>query len=334
MPIKDVTIDISVQKAAGLVGLGKPLIVGTKTGGAAFKNYSDLEGLVIDFDETTAVYKKAKAILGQQNRPATFAVAAYDPDPLLAETAAQLVQTLLDEDWFFLVTTETVAANIEDVADVVEGTERLFSTQVATLADLQTLKLKNYEHTFVAVHDVADEHVDAANVGENGSKTVGSITWKFKSLVGITPQDYSAAEVLDIHDAGGYVYITKAGKNQTSEGTLVSGEYIDVLHGKAWVKINGENAIQELLQSSPKIPYSNAGIGQMEASLISVFIRAHQQGIIADDADELPDFTINFPTREETSAADRSARVYDLATFEFGLAGAIHESRITGAIKK
>ncbi|WP_100523414.1 DUF3383 family protein [Mycobacteroides abscessus] len=334
MPLKDVTIDISVQKVAGLVGLGKPLIVGTKTGGAAFKNYSDLEGLEADFPKETDVYKKALAILGQQNRPATFAVAAYDPEPLGAETAADLVRTLLDEDWFFLVTTETDVAKIEAVADVIEGTERLFSTQVSTLTDLQTLKLKNYDHTFVAVHKTAGEHVDAANVGENGSKTVGSITWKFKSLVGITPQKYSVAEVMDIHDAGGYVYITKAGKNQTSEGHLVSGEYIDVLHGKAWVQINGENAIQVLMQSSPKVPYTNSGIGQMEAALISVFTRAFQQGIIAEDADKLPIFSTNFPTREETSAADRSARVYDLATFEFELAGAIHEARVTGSIKK
>lgn len=330
MPLKDVTIDINVQKVAGLVGLGKPLIVGTKTGGADYKNYSDLTSLAADFGETTAVYKKAKALLAQPNRPAVFAVAAYDPAN--NETAAELVQSLIDEDWFFLLSTETDVSKIEEIADVVEGTEKLFSTQVSTLAELQQLKVKNYEHTFVAVHKTPDEHVDAAIVGENGSKTVGSITWKFKTLVGITPQTFTVAEIKDIHDAGGYVYITKAGKNQTSEGKVISGEYIDVMHGKAWVKINGENAIQVALQSAPKVPYTNAGIGQLEAALISVLKRAHEQGIIADTEDGLPDFITNFPTREQTSAADRAARSYTQATFEFSLAGAIHEARITGTI--
>lgn len=332
MPLKDVTIDITVEKVAGIVGLGKPLIVGSKDGGAPFKNYSDLEGLAVDFDETTDVYKKAVALIGQRNRPLTFAVAAYDP--LNGDTVAELVRTLLDEDWFFLLSTETDVLVLEEIADVVEPTEKLFSTQVATLAELQTLKIKEYEHTFVAVHKDPTEHVDAANVGENGSKVVGSITWKFKTLIGITPQEYSVAEVMDIHNAGGYVYIKKAGQNQTSEGQLVSGEYIDVMHGKSWVKINGENSLQVLMQSSPKIPYTNAGIGQMEAALISVLNRAFQQGIIADDADGLPDYQTDFPRREETSAADRSERVFNQGAFEFGLAGAIHEARISGTIKK
>lgn len=140
MPLKDVTIDINVQKVAGLVGLGKPLIVGTKTGGADYKNYSDLTSLAADFGETTAVYKKAKALLAQPNRPAVFAVAAYDPAN--NETAAELVQSLIDEDWFFLLSTETDVSKIEEIADVVEGTEKLFSTQVSTLAELQQLKVK------------------------------------------------------------------------------------------------------------------------------------------------------------------------------------------------
>lgn len=331
MPIKDVTIEITLQKVAGLIGLGKPLIIGEKTGGSAFKNYSDLEGLAVDFPPETDVYKKAQALLGQPFRPATFAVAAYDSVAL--DTAAQLVETVKEEDWFFLLTTSTDVTDLEEIADVVEGTEKMFSAKVETLTDLQTLKIKNYEHTFVGVHGVADEHIDAAFVGTVGSQTVGSTTWKFKSLVGITPQKLSAAEITDIHTAGGYVYITKAGQNQTSEGKTVSGEYIDVIHGKAWVKINGEHAIQVLLQSSAKIPYTNGGIGQMEGALTSVLKRAYQQGIIADTPDNLPDYSTNFPTREQTSAADRADRSYTQGSFEFALAGAIHEARIKGSIK-
>ncbi len=330
MPLQDVTIDINIASVAGFLGFGKPLIVGEKAEGHPYTNYSSLEDLAVDFDDTTQVYQKAAALLAQPNRPAVFAVAAYDT--LAAGSAAGVVETVIDEDWYFLITTSNDVIDVESAADAIEGTTKMYSAQVATLTDLQQLKTKNYDRTFVAVHDVAGEHVDAANVGENGNKDVGSITWKFKSLVGITPRTLSAAEVQDIHDAGGYAYVRKSGKNQTSDGIVVSGEFVDAIHGKDWVKVNGENAIQSVLQNSPKVPFDNAGIGQLEAALLNVLQQGFAQGIVGTTEDGLPDYTTNFPTREQTQAADRASRTYRGATFEFSLQGAIHKSRITGTI--
>lgn len=331
MPLQDVTIEIAIAKAAGLIGFGKPLIVGQKLGGASYKNYSDLEELTADgFDDTTAVYQKAQALLAQEGKPSIFAVAAYDAEA--GETAADLVRELADQDWYFLITTATEAAEIEAVADVVEGLQKVYSAQVTGLTGLQTFNSKKYDRTFVAVHPVEDEHIDAANVGENGNKDVGSITWKFKTLSGITPQKLGTAELQDIHNAGGYAYVTKAGKNQTSEGTLVSGEYIDVQHGKDWIQSNGENAIQQALQNNPKLPFTNAGISTLEAAMTNVLRQGYTQGIIADDADGQADYTLNFPTMDQVSAADRAQRTYTGATFEFTLAGAIHQARVKGTI--
>lgn len=331
MPIKDVTVDIEIAQAAGLVGFGKPLIIGEKTGGHPYTNYSDLEALVTDgFDDQSAIYQKAAAMLAQEGKPAVFAVAAYDSTA--TETAAELVTSLLAEDWYFLITTEADSAEIEPIADVIEGSNKLYSAQVDDLTTLQTFNTQDYDRTFVAVHGATGEHVDAATVGENGNREVGSITWKFKTLIGITPEDLTAAELQDIHDNGGYAYVRKAGQDQTSEGKVVSGEYIDVMHAKDWVKVNAENSLQQLLQAAPKLPYDNRGIAALEGALTNVLTQAFTQGIIAETEDGQADFSMNFPSRSEVSPALRADRIYSGATFEFALAGAIHEARIKGTI--
>ncbi|WP_088005605.1 DUF3383 family protein [Indiicoccus explosivorum] len=337
MPLSDVTVRITTNRPAGTVGFGKPLIVGELAGGFPYTEYSDLQTLAADFNDTTEVYAKAEALLAQENRPEKFAVAAFDPASTVAgaiTTAADLVESLLSKDWYFLIVTEDDLIDLADIAAVVEGSNatgvpKLFSAQVAAAADLAGLGTG--DRTFVAVHPDA-EHIDAAIVGAVGSREVGSVTWQGKTLVGITSQDLSPAEVTAIEDANGYAYVTKAGDDVTSEGKVLSGEYIDVMHGKDWVKANIEHTVQKIKNQAGKIPYTDGGIATLEAGVLSVLKRGFNQGIIAGDEANNPLFQTNFKSRAETSEEDRALRRYTGGAFSFELAGAIHEAEITGSI--
>jgi hypothetical protein len=333
MPIRDVTVTIDLQRPAGLIGFGKPLILGTKTGGAPYKEYSDLEGLSADYGPSTEVYKMAATLTGQgQSSPATFAVVAHDDggDPVTT------LQSVWDKDWYFLLTTESDVSTLKALADVVEGKGfKMFATRVGDEADLAILKAQDYDRTFVIYHSDPDElakYPDAAWVGARGSQPVGSVTWKFAQLVGITADDIGLSTVQSVNAAGGNVYVMRGGQPRTGEGIVVSGEYIDVIMSKDWVQLNIENAIQSLLNNSPKIPYTNAGIAQLEAATINVLRAGFNQGIIAEDGDGLPLYSTDFPTREESNPADRAQRKYTGATFTFELAGAVHEATIRGTI--
>jgi hypothetical protein len=158
------------------------------------------------------------------------------------------------------------------------------------------------------------------------------VTWKFAQLVGITPDTIGASTVQSVDDGGGNVYVMRGGQPRTGEGKTVSGEYIDVIMSKDWVQLNIENSIQTLLNNSPKVPYTNAGIGQLEGATINVLKAGYNQGIIAEDDDGIPLYSTNFPSREQSNPADRAARKYTGATFTFQLAGAVHEGAITGTI--
>lgn len=332
MPLKDVTVTINLMSPAGLIGFGKPLILGSKAGGAPYKEYSDLKGLVADFAETTEVYKAAASLVGQgENSPQSFAVAAYDAT---SGTPAETLQANWDKDWYFLISTETDVAKIKLLADVVEGKGyKLFSTRVDDTIDLATLKAQDYDRTFVIYHSAETaKYPDAAFVGARGSLPVGSVTWKFAKLIGITADDIGVSTVDTVDTGGGNVYVMRGGEPRTGEGKVVSGEYIDVIMAKDWVKINVENSVQKLLNNTPKIPFTNSGIAMIEAATINVLRGAFNQGIVATDDDGLPLYSTDFPTREETNPADRASRKLTGAKFSFELAGAVHKAAITGEI--
>lgn len=337
MPLSDVKVRITTVKPLGTVGFGKPLIVAEKAGGHPYTEYLDLEGLAADFAEGTEVHKMAKALLSQSNRPARFAVAAYDPASVVvgeSTTAADLVEELLGQDWYFLLAEERDPISIGAIADVIEagsasGLPKLYSTQVPLASDLAGFG--ELDRTFVAVHS-DEERIDAAIVGAVGSREVGSVTWQGKTLEGITPRNLSATELNAIEIVNAYVYVTKAGDPVTSEGKVMSGEYIDVMHGMDWVKANIEQTVQQIKNRSGKIPYTDAGIATLEAGVINVLKRGYNQGLIADDGAGNPLYSTNFIGRDEMSKEDIALRRYTGGKFTFELAGAIHTAEINGSV--
>ncbi|WP_406944486.1 DUF3383 family protein [Halobacillus sp. SY10] len=336
MPLNDFQVNINLQQPLGLVGFGKPLIVGEMTGGLAYQEFLTLDALAESVDDTSPLYQKAQTLLEQENRPERFAVAAYDSAAVdEPTTAAALVTSLLGNDWYFLITTETDVTEMTAIADVIEGSKaggypKLYSAQVPSVDDLTTL-VTEYERSFFAVHP-SGEHLDAAHVGENGSKPVGSITWKSKTLKGITSETLTSDELATIEDANGYAYVNKAGQSVTSEGQVLSGEYIDVVHGLDWVVANIETRVQKILNQAGKIPYDDSGIAQLEAGTLSVLKEGYQQGIIADDGNGNGVYSTNFRSSAQSTEEDRKNRVYSGGNFEFQLAGAIHEGKVTGSV--
>ncbi|WP_026678214.1 DUF3383 family protein [Fictibacillus gelatini] len=333
MPLQDVKVTIDLVKPAGLVGLGKPLILAKKTGTSTIKNYSDLDAVKVDFPDTTNTFKKAQAIFAQEHRPQEIAIATYDTAGTTDNSPVKVLDKYYDYDWFFVLTADATVTEQLAVADFVQSQNfKMFVAKVSTAADRNGFKQKAYDRTVVFYHTIDTEHPDAALVGELGSQPVGSITWKFKKLNGITPLNVSASELATIHTDGAIVYVTKSGRPQTSEGQVASREYIDVMHGKDWIKVNMENEIQAVFSNNPKVPYDGRGISLVEGAATTTLKQAFTNGIIAADNDGNPLYTVTAKSRNDVPAGDRASRVYNGLSFSFQLAGAIHSANITGQI--
>lgn len=329
MPLKDVTVIINIKKPAALEGLGTPLILAQKAGASTFKIYGDLPGVEIDFPNSTDAYKAAQVAFKQgDTSTAKVAIATYDGTEV---TAAQALAKYYDEDWYFVSLATGTAADYIAISDIVEGEGyKIAAHTVDSIEDLTTLSAKKYDRTFVMMHDKLEQYPHLALIGGHGSKPVGSITYKFKRLIGVDPAPYDATTLLAIHALNGFAYVSKGGQYQTSEGTMLSGEYIDVIHGKDWVKVNMENAITQLFANNDKISFDDVGIPRIEGEARTILEIAGQQGIIALDDAEQPLYTLTALNRAQTNAADRVERHYKGLSFSLELAGAIHEATVYG----
>lgn len=335
----DVIVDIDIKRATGLVTteIGKPLIIAEMTSAVAYQEFASLEDVKETYTGTTDAEKKvvamAEMIFKQSHKPDKIAIACCAPAEEGASTPAlvDLLNSVYDKDWYYLLCVDNAQDTIIALADVIEAKKRkMFITRTSTDTVLDAVKAKGYTRTVVFFHEPVGEYADAGLVGECGARTVGEITWKFKTINGLTPADYTQTKVDGIHEKGGICYVTKAGDNITSEGIVVSGEYIDVINAMDWIQFNVEYRVQKLFNSNPKIPYTNNGIAMIENEVIGVLQTAYNNGIIAEDDDNIPEYKTDFPGRSETSAVDRQKREYNLGSFEAVLSGAVHIAVIRG----
>lgn len=332
--ISDVTVTIDIQKPTPKLGFGKPLILGTSAAGNAYKTYAELSAVVVDYPSSTEEYKAASALFGQDDdAPAEIAIMARKTGTT-PETLEDVLDKIFTKDWYFLITTSTAVDDITTIAEAVEqDNSREFFFRTSSKADLATIYAEGYTRTTGFYHTDVTKYPEAAWIGRCGSAPVGSLTWKSKTLTGIQPLDINATELAAIHALGANTYVTKAGDNVTSEGKTMSGEYIDIIHSKDYIVFSIQYAIQKLLNQSPKIPYTDAGIAMLEGETRTVLKRGVNQGMIALDADNLPLYSTAFKSRAEVDAADRANREYNDGTFDFELAGAIHKTKIRGTIR-
>ncbi|MCG7409044.1 DUF3383 domain-containing protein [Paenibacillus sp. ACRRX] len=331
MTVQDVQVTIDLQKPTGRLSLATPLILGKKTGGFAYKEFGDLDSVKAEFAETTTEYKMAQALFGQgDHSPKRIAIAAHDE----TEEPAVRLRAVLDNSWYYLLSADNSATVVEALAEELEKEDyRLYVTRIADKTKLQALKAKGYTRTAVFYHTDAAAYPDAALVGSVGSADVGSVTWKFKTCTGISPLKLTSTQLMEIHDNGAITYVNKQGEARTSEGKTVSGEYIDVIMSRDYVRARMEAQVQNLLNQSDKIPYTNAGIAQIESAVVNVLHEAFRMGIIAEDESGEPLFGTSFLLRDQVEPGDRANRNYKGGSFWFEIAGAVHQVLVKGVIR-
>lgn len=336
------------------IGFGVPLIIAETSGGQEYKSYRSLAQLEEDWDDTTDVYKVAAQMWAQDTGPERVAVAAVDdtttPDADAYET---LMEELDHEDWYAacLVTDDsTITKRVSDyingnLADKDEAKKLLFIRRESDdLADDHS----DDDRTVAFYHsDAHSRWPEAAWMGKCLPFMPGEITWKFKQLNSVLPLDdpeplktmhLSKAGLDDLHDPGTdngamNTYVTKMHWDQTSEGLVTSGEYIDTMRSTDFVYIRIKERVQRLLTQSPKVPLTNQGIAQVVTEVEAVMQKATAQGIIARDDDGNGLWEVSAPDRQDISEEDRMNRILPDVEFEYTLAGAVHEVHVRGVIR-
>lgn len=184
------------------------------------------------------------------------------------------------------------------------------------------------ERTAVFYNDDIQDYLNGAVAGLLLPTDPGSENWAYKTVSGptvdsLTPSQVSAALSYDVN-----IYTSIAGVSVTQFGTVSSGEYIDVVRGRDWLKTRLAEDVFALLASLQKVPFTDGGIALVETAIRGVLQEGVNVGLLSND----PAPEVSVPRASAVSSANKLARLLPDVTFTATLAGAINKVTIEGTI--
>lgn len=203
--------------------------------GARVTTHTSIESVEGMFDGGSAVLLATK-LLGGDVKPSSFKVAVKE----VGETYEQALMAAIDEDGdFYAVMIDSKEdADILAVASKIQAREMLFfaSSDDEDILDglkdtdiASKLKDAGYDRTSLLFSRTATtEHPEVAWVGGLIAKTVGSYSWEYKKLAGVTVSTkLTDSDINVLESKNCNYYIRVKGANITRRGKMTEGAWID-----------------------------------------------------------------------------------------------------------
>ncbi|HCU25439.1 MAG TPA: hypothetical protein DF383_10520 [Deltaproteobacteria bacterium] len=242
-----------------------------------------------------------------------------------------------NDNWYGLVITSRVQSEVELVAAYIETQKKLFGTVTDddnvldpnSNSDIgAVIEAKNYNRSFACWNGLPANFMDAAAFGRCLPEKPGAITWKFKTLIGITADNLDPSERQAALDKKVNLLTEIGGRDIFEEGTVGSGEFIDIIRDTDWLESEIQTAVFSRLVNLGKVPYTDAGVAIIEAEIRAVLARAVNAGVLAAD----PSPQVFVPKVADVPFNDRANRFLPDVTFTGTYASAIHRVDIEGTV--
>lgn len=342
--IVDVVISKETQSISQM-GFGTPLILGFNGPGADYevRKYSSIDEVADDYDAADVEYQMANAVFAQSPRVRTVKIATLKDGESYVENLTEIVKR--DNDWYGLLADTVDKAIVEDIAEWVEAHYKIYFTRSndeniynsESEDDIAAiLQAAERERTAVIFNETNDDFIDACLMGKGLAYMPGSITYKFKTLSGPKASTaLTATQRAAILGKNCNLYSRIAGVSMIEEGTMASGEFIDIIIGVDFLRARMAENIFSKLINAKKIPYTDAGIAIIEAEIRAILENAIKIGIIARAPEMFDgrDYDVYTPKVAEISDNDRANRLLPDVTWQARLAGAIHKVLIRGYVR-
>lgn len=256
-----------------------------------------------------------------------------------ANVATDLVNLAIStQDWYGLCLDLYDAVNIAAAAVAIEAYvgPKIYAaesqdTDIITsgTSDIaSTLQTAAYDRTFLMYSPSVNASKAAGWLGKQLPTTPGSATWKFKTLNGVSADEFTVGEVAFADGKSCNTYQPVGGINITQEGVMASGEFIDVTRFIDWLQARTKEDVFQALARNPKIPFTDAGIQAIVGAVEGVLGQGVANGGINPDED----ITVTAPRASEVSTTNKGSRVLPDINFLATLAGAIHKTIIRGTV--
>lgn len=358
MGLLNVHSTIEQMMPAPKTGMSMPLfIVKGEAEEAIYKEYKTITAFTKDKEMAAAntnpiLLSKLAYVWNQEQRHEKFAV-------LISNDIAKSLEKYREKEFYFLLSGLDDKATQTEIAKFVDGGVNVHMRQAVLRFDdvAGATPFTKYRNviTMIApkVKELVEgteeneggpeyvdvtEHIDAAAVAEIGSRTPGSVTWKFRRLNGVTPQFLDEDEMNAIDDIHAIAYVIKHNAPQTSEGWqsfveegMVAPRYIDNVHGQAWVRLDVERRLDATLRREDKVFYDDRGIIRLETALKLTLKEAAAMGIVGE-RNGLPIYKTQAAPVDDQDEVDIVNRKYRGLEYQYLNSGAIHEVWARGSV--
>ena len=264
--------------------------------------YTDISEVAEDFDVTSREYKLATRMFGQSPKIAELACygVPYVPD---ADDATVLVAALNDlivtnNDWFYLVSPENGDEAIKALAEWISTQEKIYGVTTQNISLVEEIK-GMYENVYVSVHDDVDSFHAEGLLAYGAPLTIGEYDFSHKQINGVRAAYLTPAEINAVKAANATTAVSEMGLNVNLTGKAVGGDFLDVIQADYFLRARLREDVFQHLATTKKTPFTNPGIAQIVSVMDTRFKAAYRQGIIAEDDNGEPDYTIEFPRRSD-----------------------------------
>ena len=301
------------------------------------------------FDLDSYAYNAVRTIFSQEITPVNVVVGRV---PVVSEDNADYVTALnqllmIPQGWTWLISDLRDKATQITVAGIVEVNDKMYlaATHDATNAldplvttDLSSeLKALSYSNTATWFDDALGgelplpNYSEAALVGRCANGVAGTVNFRLKRLVGVTPaESVDTLSKMKVLEDKGYTFAATVEQSTRSYGSTktASGEWIDVVLAVLWLKTNIRERVFATVANSEKLPYETEGAAAIEADIRSVIAEAQGYDIVADDTP----ISVTTPNVLDLTPAQRNSRILPNVRFTCRLSGAINGTVIRGEV--
>ena len=277
---------------------------------------------VKDLDANSKAYKLASRLFMQKPQPQEVAIVGKKGDAVAG------FKKVLEEnsDFFFVTCIDNSVETIKGISQLCQVENKVYAVTVNKIEDAKALEEEVFDNTFVMYHTDAESYAAEALTVIMSYK-IGGKTAKFKTIQGVKECEISRTDLAELEKNNIFTYIEKLGVLQTTEGKMLSGEYIDVVLGEYWIRFRLEEALQRLALVEDKIPYTNKGIGMIVGETEKILSRAVDQGIVEEGQ-----YKVDYRLRQDVPSNEVALRKYDYVVWTALLQGAIHTGQISGIL--
>ncbi len=273
-----------------------------------------------------------------------IATAVVHVDPGIADDLADIA--IADDNYYYLST----AFNSEDMvlaaAEYIEA--QSFKTYIVDFVDslsensametdlLGQITALGYRRTLPCYHRKPNELMGIALEGRIAPLNPGSWTAAYKTLVGVTADEFSGTQIANLDAKKGTYYKTEAERNITWEGKVGNTDYLffDNTVALDFVLDGIQKVAFAVKVSLDKVAYTDEDI-EMIRSAIAGFIKlcsSDKYKIVAKGTPgdpEDPEPSVTFPKVKDIDPSARALRQLPDGDVSFRLQGAVHTSDIT-----